>query len=61
MVKPKSKQKGALMVVVLIMLVIISMLGMSTIGTSSLEMQMSINSRDQQASFEAAEYTLSWV
>lgn len=61
MVKPKSKQKGALMVVVLIMLVIISMLGMSTIGTSSLEMQMSNNSRDQQASFEAAEYTLSWV
>jgi type IV pilus assembly protein PilX len=60
-VKPLYKQTGALLVVVLIMLVIISMLGMSTIGTSSLEMQMSNNSRDQQASFEAAEYTLSWV
>jgi len=56
-----NNQKGALLVVVLIMLVIISMLGMSTIGTSSLEMQMSNNSRAQQASFEAAEYTLSWV
>lgn len=56
-----DKQKGALMVVVLIMLVIISMLGMSTISTTGLEMQMSNNSRGQQASFEAAEYTLSWV
>ena len=56
-----KKQGGALLVVVLVMLVIISMLGMSTMGTSSLEMQMSNNSRTQQASFEAAEYTLSWV
>ncbi len=55
------KQDGALLVVVLIMLVIISMLGMSTMGTSGLEMQMSNNSRSQQASFEAAEYTLSWA
>jgi type IV pilus assembly protein PilX len=56
-----KKQRGALLLVVLVMLVIISMLGMSTMGTSSLEMQMSNNSRTQQASFEAAEYTLSWV
>ena len=60
-VKVFKKQKGALLVVVLIMLVIISMLGMSTVGTTSIEMQMANNSRDQQASFEAAEYTLSWV
>ncbi|MBN4075377.1 hypothetical protein JYU22_02220 [Gammaproteobacteria bacterium AH-315-E17] len=56
-----KKQEGALLVVVLIMLVVISMLGMSTMSTTGLEMQMSNNSRDQQASFEAAEYTLSWV
>tara|TARA_R110000772_G_scaffold90923_19_gene187318 strand:- start:15 stop:596 length:582 start_codon:yes stop_codon:yes gene_type:complete len=56
-----KKQQGALLVITLIMLVIISMLGMSTMGTTGLEMQMSNNSRDQQASFEAAEYTLSWV
>ena len=56
-----KQQRGALLVITLIMLVIISMLGMSTMGTTGLEMQMSNNSRAQQASFEAAEYTLSWV
>lgn len=54
-------QQGALLIITLIMLVIISMLGMSTMGTTGLEMQMANNSRDKQASFEAAEYTLSWV
>ena len=56
-----KQQRGALLVITLIMLVIISMLGMSTMGTTGLEIQMSNNSRAQQASFEAAEYTLSWV
>ena len=55
------QQSGALLVITLIMLVVISMLGMSTMGTTGMEMQMANNSRDQQASFEAAEYTLSWV
>lgn len=59
--KTRQNQNGALLVITLIMLVIISMLGMSTMGTTGLEMQMSNNSRNQQASFEAAEYTLSWV
>jgi len=56
-----KRQKGALLVITLIMLVIISMLGMSTMGTTGLEMQIVNNSRNQQAAFEAAEYTLSWV
>lgn len=60
-IRTAKQQRGALLVITLIMLVIISMLGMSTMGTTGLEMQMANNSRDQQASFEAAEYTLSWV
>lgn len=56
-----ARQKGVLMVVTLIMLLVITMLGMATVDTSGLEMRMASNSRQQQQVFEAAEYTLSWV
>lgn len=55
------RQGGALIVVTLVILLVVSMLGMATMDTSGLEMRMASNSRDQQQAFEAAEYTLSWV
>lgn len=54
-------QRGALMVLVLLVLLVVSLLGMSTMDATGLEMQMSSNSREQQQVFEAAEYALSWV
>lgn len=59
--KGPRDQHGALMVLVLVILLVVSMLGLSTMDASGLEMQMSSNSREQQQIFEAAEYTLSWV
>jgi type IV pilus assembly protein PilX len=55
------KQGGALILVTLIILLVISMLGMSSVDSTGLEMQMATNNRDQQQTFEAAEYTLAWV
>lgn len=55
------KQQGALILVTLIILLVVSLLGMSSVDSTGLEMQMSSNSRLQQQTFEAAEYTLSWV
>ncbi|MEY4642229.1 MAG: hypothetical protein RLZZ227_2223 [Pseudomonadota bacterium] len=55
------KQRGALLLLTLLILLVVSMLGMSSVDTTGLEMKMSSNSRDQREAFEAAEYTLSWV
>jgi len=57
----RKSQQGALILVTLLILLIVSMLGMSSVDSTGLEMQMSSNSRLQQQAFEAAEYTLSWV
>ena len=56
-----SRQRGALMVATLLILLVISLLGMASVDSTGLEMKMSSNSRVQQQVFEAAEYTLSWV
>ncbi len=55
------RQQGALIILTLLILLVVSILGMATIDSSGLEMKMSSNSRMQQEAFEAAEYTLSWV
>lgn len=54
-------QAGALLVATLLILLVVSILGMATLGTSGLELQMASNSRAQQQAFEAAEFTLAWV
>ncbi|MDT8399013.1 MAG: PilX N-terminal domain-containing pilus assembly protein [Pseudomonadales bacterium] len=54
-------QQGALLILTLVILLVISLLGMATMDTTGLEMKMASNNRDQQQAFEAAEYTLSWV
>lgn len=59
---PKSrKEQGALLILTLLILLVVSMLGMAAIDSTGLEMKMASNSRLQQEAFEAAEYTLSWV
>jgi type IV pilus assembly protein PilX len=59
---PQSrKEQGALIILTLLILMVVSMLGMASIDSTGLEMKMSSNSRNQQMAFEAAEYTLSWV
>lgn len=57
----RNSQRGVLMLVTLVILLVISLLGMATVDTTGIEMQMASNSRQQQEVFEAAEYTLSWV
>jgi len=62
-VRPKTKQRqsGAIIVLTLFVLLVVTMLGMATMDTTGMEMRMASNSSDQQAAFEAAEYTLSFV
>lgn len=57
----RGKQEGALILVTLLILLVVSLLGMSSVDSTGLEMRMSSNSREQQQAFEAAEYTLSWA
>lgn len=56
-----GRQKGALLILTLLIVLIVTVLGMAAIDSTNLEMKMSSNSRAQQQAFEAAEYTLSWV
>jgi len=55
------RQRGSLMLVTLVILAIVTILGISTMDSTGMEMQMSSNSRTYQEAFEAAEYVLSWV
>jgi type IV pilus assembly protein PilX len=57
----RNKERGALLILTLLILLVVSMLGMAAIDSTGLEMKMASNSRLQQEAFEAAEYTLSWV
>ncbi len=56
--KPKT-QSGAVLIVSLIILLILTVIGVSAMSTSSLEEKMAGNLRDQSVSFQAAESTLS--
>ena len=52
------KQQGAVLVVGLIILVVMSIIGISTIGTTVMQEKMSGNVRDRQMAFHAAESAL---
>lgn len=54
-------QQGSLILVTMLILLVITVLGMSSVDSTGLEMQMANNSRLHQQTFEAAEYGLSWV
>lgn len=55
---PPQHQRGASLVVGMILMVLITMLGLTTLGTSLLEERMAANARDRIRAFEAAEAAL---
>lgn len=50
-----APQRGAILLVSMIMLLLITVVGVSAIGISSLDTKMTANSRDRQIAFHAAE------
>lgn len=50
-----KKQKGVVLVVCLLILLIISIIGLSSIGTTKLEEQMASNAQDKNRVFQSAE------
>ena len=55
---PARGERGTALVVALLFLIIISMLGLSSMTTTTLEEKMSSNSRDQNLAMQAAEAAL---
>lgn len=55
---PLQKQKGAVLIVGLIMMFVMTLISVSSISNSVLETQMSTNYRDRQVAFQAAEAAL---
>lgn len=53
-----SKQHGSALIVALSILLVLTVLGVSALGTSSLQEKMAGNNRDSQVAFEAAEEAL---
>ncbi|MCX7672293.1 MAG: PilX N-terminal domain-containing pilus assembly protein [Thiobacillaceae bacterium] len=54
----RQRQHGAALVMGLLMLSLLSLLGLSAMGTGALEARMAANSRDRLRAFEAAEAAL---
>ena len=54
----KSKQSGVVLVISLIMLVLLTLLGVTAMQTTSLEEKMAGNSKDRNIAFQAAEAAL---
>lgn len=52
---PRARQRGATLLVALMMLVILAVLGITAIGTSTLEERMAGGAIDRKVAFEAAE------
>lgn len=53
-----TAQKGSVLIVSLIILLVLTMIGVTAMGTSSLEEKMAGNSRDHELAFQAAEAAL---
>lgn len=53
-----KNQTGAALIISMIILVLMTLLGLSSIRTSSLEEKMTANLRDQELAFQAAEIAL---
>lgn len=56
-----KKQRGSILIVSLMILVVLTMIGVSSMSTSSLQEQMAGNFRDRQIAFQAAEMTLAYA
>lgn len=53
-----ARESGAVLVVSLIMLLLVTVLGLSTIGTTTMQEKMAANTRDKDLAFQAAELAL---
>ncbi len=53
-----DKQRGSILIISLIILLVLTMIGVSSMSTSTMEERMSGNSRDQSRAFQAAEVGL---
>lgn len=58
MLKNINKQSGAVLVLSLLMLFVLTLIGVSSINTTTMEEKMSGNSRNQQLAFHAAEIAI---
>lgn len=56
--KQPSQQRGSALIVSLLMLVVLTLIGITAVGTSTLEEKMAGNIRDQHVAFQAAEVAL---
>lgn len=57
-INPLNKQKGVVLIVSLVMLLLLTLIGITGAQVTSLEEKMAGNSRDQNIAFQAAESTL---
>lgn len=57
-VQRRSQQRGATLVVALVILAVITLLGITSIRSSSLELKMAASARDRSIAFQAAESAL---
>lgn len=55
---PQIRQKGSALIISLLFLLVLTIIGISSMGTTMLEEKMSGNLRDQQLAFQAAESAL---
>jgi len=58
MLKQTQKQSGAVLVLSLLMLFVLTLIGVSSLNTTTLEEKMSGNTRNQQLAFHAAEMAI---
>ncbi len=56
-----KKQQGSILIISLMILVVMTMLGVSSMSTTSLQERMAGNFRDRQIAFQAAEMTLAYA
>lgn len=56
-----KNQRGSILIVSLMILVVLTMIGVSSMSTSSLQERMAGNFRDRQIAFQAAEMTLAYA
>ena len=56
-----KKQRGSILIVSLMILVVLTMIGVSSMTTSSLQERMAGNFRDRQIAFQSAEFALAYA
>ena len=55
LIQNSKRQNGAVLITALVMLVILTMLGLSSMGTNTMEERMAANNQDVNRAFQAAE------